>query len=73
MLIRPNVTINVVETPWDDLQQKPITSLSAKATGTCLIFILMQDNAIQKNVMTYPEAFVLITGKMDLPVRTVQG
>jgi len=64
--IRPNVTINVVETPWDDLQQKLITSLSAKATGNLPDIILMQDNAIQKNVMTYPDAFVSLTGKMDL-------
>lgn len=56
--IKPNVTINVVETPWNDLQQKLITSLSANATENLPDIILMQDNAIQKNVMTYPEAYV---------------
>ncbi len=62
----PNVKINVVETPWNDLQQKLITSLSAKATSNLPDIILMQDNAIQKNVITYPEAFVALNGKIDL-------
>lgn len=64
--IKPNVTINVVETPWNDLQQKLITSLSARATGNLPDIILMQDNAIQKNVVTYPEAYVALNGKIDL-------
>ncbi|MGE4454509.1 MAG: ABC transporter substrate-binding protein [Sphaerochaeta sp.] len=64
--VKPNVTIDVVETPWNDLQQKLITSLSANATENLPDIILMQDNAIQKNVMTYPEAFVPLNGKMDL-------
>ncbi len=62
----PNVTVNVVETPWADLQQKLITSLSANATENLPDIILMQDNAIQKNVVTYPEAFVELNGKIDL-------
>ena len=64
--IKPNVTINVVETPWNDLQQKLIASLSAKATDTLPDIILMQDNAAQKNIITYPDAFYDITGKVDL-------
>ncbi len=62
--IKPNVTINVVETPWNDLQQKLITSLSANATENLPDIILMQDNAIQKNVMTYPEAYVPSMGRL---------
>ncbi|MEA5028033.1 MAG: extracellular solute-binding protein [Sphaerochaeta associata] len=62
----PNVKVNVVETPWNDLQQKLITSLSANATANLPDIILMQDNAIQKNVMTYPEAYVPLNGKIDL-------
>ncbi|MGE4584449.1 MAG: ABC transporter substrate-binding protein [Sphaerochaeta sp.] len=62
----PDVKINVVETPWADLQQKLITSLSAKATENLPDIILMQDNAIQKNIMTYPDAFVALNGKLDL-------
>ena len=64
--IKPNVTVNVVETPWNDLQQKLIASLSAKATDTLPDIILMQDNAAQKNIITYPDAFYDITGKVDL-------
>lgn len=62
----PNVTVEVVETPWADLQQKLITSLSANATQNLPDIILMQDNAIQKNIMNYPEAFVPLNGKIDL-------
>lgn len=62
----PDVKINVVETSWADLQQKLITSLSAKATENLPDIILMQDNAIQKNIMTYPDAFVALNGKLDL-------
>jgi lactose/L-arabinose transport system substrate-binding protein len=64
--INPNVTVNVVETPWNDLQQKLITSLSAKATDSLPDIILMQDNAAQKNIITYPDAFYDLTGKVDL-------
>jgi lactose/L-arabinose transport system substrate-binding protein len=64
--IKPNVTINIVETPWNDLQQKLIAGLSAKATDTLPDIILMQDNAAQKNIITYPDAFYDITGKVDL-------
>ncbi len=62
----PNVTVNVVETPWADLQQKLITSISANATENLPDIILMQDNAIQKNVVTYPEAYIALNGKIDL-------
>lgn len=62
----PNVTVEVVETPWADLQQKLITSLSANATSNLPDIILMQDNAIQKNVVNYPEAYVALNGKIDL-------
>jgi lactose/L-arabinose transport system substrate-binding protein len=63
---RPNVTINIVETPWDDIQQKLITALGARETSSLPDIILMQDNAIQKNVMTYPDAFLPLNGKVDL-------
>jgi lactose/L-arabinose transport system substrate-binding protein len=63
---RPNVTINVVETPWDDIQQKLITALSANQTGSLPDIVLMQDNAIQKNVTTYPKTFLPVNGKVDI-------
>jgi len=62
----PNVTVNVVETPWADLQQKIITSLSANQTSTLPDIILCQDNAIQKNMQNYPKAFKALDGKVDL-------
>ena len=63
---KPNVKINIVETPWDDLQQKLIASLSANDTSSLPDIILMQDNAILKNVSNYPNAFVPLDGKVDL-------
>jgi lactose/L-arabinose transport system substrate-binding protein len=62
----PNVTINVVETPWDDVQQKLITALSARQTDSLPDILLMQDNAIQKNVLTYPGAFLPLNDRIDL-------
>lgn len=62
----PNVTVNVVETPWEDLQQKLITSLSANDTSSLPDIILCQDNAILKNVSNYPKAFEPLNGKIDL-------
>ncbi len=61
-----NVNVNVVETPWDDLQQKLITSLSSNQTDTLPDIILMQDNAVQKNLMNYPKAFLPVDSKIDL-------
>lgn len=62
----PNVNVNVVETPWADLQQKLITSLSANDTSSLPDIILCQDNAIQKNLSNYPKAFEPLNGKVDL-------
>ena len=62
----PAAKVNVVETPWDDLQQKLITAFSARQTAGLPDIILMQDNAIQKNIMTYPDAFLPVNGKVDI-------
>jgi lactose/L-arabinose transport system substrate-binding protein len=62
----PNVTVNVVETAWNDIQQKLTTSLSANQTDSLPDILLMQDNAIQKNVSTFPNAFLPIDGKVDM-------
>ncbi|MDR2509816.1 MAG: extracellular solute-binding protein [Spirochaetaceae bacterium] len=62
----PNVSVNVIETPWNDLQQKLITSLSANQTSTLPDIVLIQDNAVQKNVMNFPKAFYPINGKIDV-------
>jgi lactose/L-arabinose transport system substrate-binding protein len=63
---RPNVKVNVVETAWDDIQQKLTTSLSANQTGNLPDIILMQDNAIQKNVTTFSKGFLTLDGKVDV-------
>ncbi len=62
----PNVTVNVVETPWNDLQPKLIAALSSNQTENLPDIVLTQDNAIQKNMMNYPEAFLPVNGKVDL-------
>ena len=64
--IKPNVTVNVVETPWDDVQQKLITALGANQTESLPDILLMQDNAMQKNLTTYPDAFVPVGDVIDL-------
>ncbi|AEF83391.1 ABC transporter substrate-binding protein [Leadbettera azotonutricia] len=63
---RPNVTINVVETPWDDVQQKLITGFSSGETSSLADIVLMQDNAMQKNIITYPSNFLPVGDKVDL-------
>jgi lactose/L-arabinose transport system substrate-binding protein len=62
----PNVKVNVVETAWQDLQQKLVTSLSSNQTDNLPDIVLMQDNAIQKNVVVYPKAFLPLNGKVDV-------
>jgi lactose/L-arabinose transport system substrate-binding protein len=62
----PNVTVNVVETPWDDLQQKLTTSFTARQTGNLPDIILMQDNAIQKNITNYPDGFLPLDSRIDV-------
>ncbi|MDR1420734.1 MAG: ABC transporter substrate-binding protein [Treponema sp.] len=64
--VNPNVTVNVVETPWNDLQQKLITALGANQTASLPDILLMQDNAMQKNLQTYPNAFAPLGDKIDL-------
>lgn len=63
---RPNVTVNIVETPWNDLQQKLLTALTANQTDSLPDIVLIQDNAIQKLVTTYPKAFLPVDGKVDV-------
>jgi lactose/L-arabinose transport system substrate-binding protein len=62
----PDVTVEVVETAWEDLQAKLVTSLSANQAGNLPDIVLMQDNAIQKNVTTFPNGFLPLNGKVDV-------
>ncbi|MFT3859761.1 ABC transporter substrate-binding protein [Micropruina sp.] len=53
----PDVKVNVVETPWDDLQTKLTTLAQSKETSQLPDIFLVQNNAFQKNVINYPELF----------------
>lgn len=53
----PDVKVNVVETPWDDLQTKLTTLAQSKETKQLPDIFLMQNNAFQKNVINYPDLF----------------
>lgn len=53
----PDVKINVVETPWDDVQTKLTTLAQSKETKQLPDIFLMQNNAFQKNVLNYPDLF----------------
>ncbi|MCA0295079.1 MAG: extracellular solute-binding protein [Actinobacteria bacterium] len=53
----PDVKINVVETPWDDLQTKLTTLAQSQETKQLPDIFLMQNNAFQKNVINYPDLF----------------
>ena len=53
----PDVKVNVVETPWDDLQTKLTTLAQSQETKQLPDIFLMQNNAFQKNVINYPDLF----------------
>lgn len=57
----PDFKLNVVETPWQDLQTKLTTAATSGDLSTLPDIILMQDNAFQKNVMSFPDVFVDLT------------
>lgn len=57
----PDFKVNVVETPWDDVQKKLTTAATGDALDTLPDIMLVQDNAFQKNVISFPEAFTDLT------------
>ncbi|MCK9525776.1 MAG: extracellular solute-binding protein [Limnochordia bacterium] len=59
--INPDVTINIVETPWDDIQTRLTTAVMAGQTGTLPDIMLIQDNALMKNVIDFPNVFADLT------------
>ncbi|MBP3886216.1 MAG: extracellular solute-binding protein [Cellulosilyticum sp.] len=62
----PDFVLNVVETPWEDIQTKLTTAATSGNLDTLPDIMLMQDNAFQKNQMSYPEAFTDLTdSKID--------
>ncbi|MDR1948869.1 MAG: extracellular solute-binding protein [Spirochaetaceae bacterium] len=66
MQAHPNITVNVVETPWDDVQSKLITAVSSGQTASLPDIISMQDNAAQKNIINFTDAFIPFDGRIDL-------
>lgn len=58
----PDFVLEVIETPWEDIQTKLTTAAISGALDTLPDIFLMQDNAFQKNVANYPEVFVDLTG-----------
>lgn len=58
----PDFKLNVVETPWADVQTKLTTAATSGNLDSLPDILLMQDNAFQKNVISYPDAFADLTG-----------
>jgi len=58
----PDFKLNIVETPWADVQTKLTTAASSGDLSSLPDILLMQDNAFQKNVISYPDAFADLTG-----------
>ena len=57
----PNFKLNVVETPWDDIQTKVTTAATSGDLSTLPDIFLMQDNAFQKNVLAFPDVCMDLT------------
>lgn len=57
----PDFKLNVVETPWADIQTKLTTAATSGDLSTLPDILLVQDNAFQKNVITYGDAFEDLT------------
>lgn len=53
----PNFKLNVVETPWPDVQTKVIAAATSGNTADLPDILLMQDNAFQKNAISFPGLF----------------
>lgn len=57
----PDVTVNVVETAWEDIQTKLTTAATSGQTDTMPDIILMNDTALLNNVRNYPDMFADLT------------
>ena len=53
----PGFKLEVIETPWDDLQAKLTTLAQSREYDELPDIFLMQNNAFQKNVINYPDLF----------------
>ncbi|WP_022867580.1 ABC transporter substrate-binding protein [Schaalia vaccimaxillae] len=62
----PDFSLNIVETPWDDLQPKLTTIAQASQIDQLPDIFLMQNYSFQKNVTNYPDIFSSFEdGKVD--------
>lgn len=61
----PGFKLDIVETPWDDLQTKLTTLAQSQEFGELPDIFLMQNNAFQKNVINYPDLFSEATDAAD--------
>lgn len=57
----PDFKLNVIETPWEDVQTKLTTAATSNQLDTLPDIFLMQDNAFQKNVLSFPDAVTDLT------------
>ncbi len=57
----PDFKLNIVETPWDDVQTKLTTVATSGELNTLPDIFLMQDNAFQKNYTNFPDVFTDLT------------
>lgn len=57
----PDFKLDIVETPWADIQTKLTTAATSDDLESLPDIMLMQDNAFQKNTISYPDAFLDIT------------
>ena len=53
----PDFSLDIIETPWDDLQPKLTTLAQSRQYEELPDIFLMQNNAFQKNALNYPEVF----------------
>lgn len=53
----PDFKLNIVETPWDDLQAKLTTIAQSQQFDELPDIFLMQNTAFQKNLINYPDVF----------------
>lgn len=61
----PDFKLDIVETPWDDLQTKLTTLAQSQEFSELPDIFLMQNNAFQKNVINYPDLFTEATDAAD--------
>ena len=59
----PDVKVDIVEVPWEDVQSRLTTAATSGDLSTLPDIFLMQDQAFQKNVLAYPDAFLEVSSE----------